>query len=407
MTDENNGAGGRGSEPAQAPPPPAQPASEAPWQPPSAPVAPERTGRRNAGLGWGIVLVVIGGLLLLNQFVPGVQLWRFWPLLIVVPGIVDMFKPGRPLASRVMGGLTTITIGGILLANTLGYLSWSVWWNILSLWPLLIVAAGLGIIAHAMDSSGLRVLSSLVVIGGLLYGAFIMSSSGGRWSPWAVVDLGDEVAISEREPHDGDVDTGVAVIRGGVGELTIFAGRDLVRVEGETPFGDPVYDVTKRGDEVDLEVGLGEGTVVWPGPSARAFLEVALDERVLWDLSIDSGVSLTEADLEGLQLSALSVDVGVSDTTVTLGEISRQAPDPVPVRVEAGVSTFKLRLPDGVNARVRVEGGLNAVDVGRGFTRAGDRGDGRVWLSEGFDEDDPHYDVVISSGVGAVDVQTY
>ncbi|GAB4281988.1 MAG: DUF5668 domain-containing protein [Coriobacteriia bacterium] len=403
MTDENSGAGGHAPEP----PPPAQPASQAHGWTPAEPAASERRGRRNAGLGWGIVLVVIGGLLLLNQFVPGVQLWRFWPLLIVVPGIVDVFKTGRPLAARIMGGLTTITIGGILLANTLGYLSWSVWWNILSLWPLLIVAAGLGIIAHATDSTGLRVVSSLVVIGGLLCGALVMSSSGGRWSPWAVVDLGDEVTILEREPHEGDIDTGIAAIRGGVGELTIAAGRDLVRVEGETPFGDPVYDVAKRGDEVEVEVALGEGTVVWPGPSARAFLDVTLDERVLWDLSIDSGVSLTEAKLEDLQLSALSVDVGVSDTTVTLGKISRQAPDAVPVRVETGVSTFKLRLPDGVNARVRVEGGLNAVDVGRGFTRIGESEDGRMWVSDGFDDDEPHYDIVIRSGVGAVDVELY
>ena len=50
---------------------------------------------------------------------------------------------------KVFSGLNIIVVGVILLANTLGYLPWSVWWTILSLWPLLLVAAGLDVLGSA------------------------------------------------------------------------------------------------------------------------------------------------------------------------------------------------------------------------------------------------------------------
>ena len=60
------------------------------WTPP-APV--ERT--RRGGVGFGIMLIVIGGVLLANQFVPDVNLWRFWPLLIIAAGVGALVKGVR------------------------------------------------------------------------------------------------------------------------------------------------------------------------------------------------------------------------------------------------------------------------------------------------------------------------
>ena len=71
---------------AQAPPAGPQP----PPPPPSAPKPPRARGR--GGITFGIVLVVLGGLLLVSQFVPGVEIWRLWPLIIVAIGIRTMFR---------------------------------------------------------------------------------------------------------------------------------------------------------------------------------------------------------------------------------------------------------------------------------------------------------------------------
>lgn len=69
-----------------------QPAAQ--WTPVPA-QAPESKRRGRRGVGFGIVLVLIGVLLLVNEFVPGVDVWRFWPLLIVAAGLSAVFKGVR------------------------------------------------------------------------------------------------------------------------------------------------------------------------------------------------------------------------------------------------------------------------------------------------------------------------
>ena len=45
--------------------------------------------------------------------------------------------------SSPLGPVLLILIGGILLLNVLGVLDWSIWWSLLRLWPILLIAAGL------------------------------------------------------------------------------------------------------------------------------------------------------------------------------------------------------------------------------------------------------------------------
>lgn len=78
---------------AQGVPPPAAPAP--PGYPPMTgpqPTPPRRPTR--GGITFGVVLVLVGLALLASQFVPGLDLWRLWPLIIVAIGIRTMFRGG-------------------------------------------------------------------------------------------------------------------------------------------------------------------------------------------------------------------------------------------------------------------------------------------------------------------------
>ncbi|MBE0417524.1 MAG: PspC domain-containing protein [Coriobacteriia bacterium] len=68
-----------------------------PDQPPPAPVSsapPRPPAVRGSGSVWiGLALVFVGLVLLVQMFVPQVRLWAFWPVVLIVWGLVVIFRP--------------------------------------------------------------------------------------------------------------------------------------------------------------------------------------------------------------------------------------------------------------------------------------------------------------------------
>lgn len=52
--------------------------------------------RHRHGLMGPVILIAVGGLFLLNQWVPGWQIHRTWPALLVVIGLVKLIEATEP-----------------------------------------------------------------------------------------------------------------------------------------------------------------------------------------------------------------------------------------------------------------------------------------------------------------------
>lgn len=310
---------------------------------------------------------------------------------------------------RAAEGLTVVGVGLVLLANTLGTLPWSVWWNILSLWPLLLVAAGLDIIGKGTRMDLLRVLSSLLVLGGIAYGALVMpAGSGTPWMPFRVLgatSVSEPFSFSEK--HDASVKTGVAVVNGGVGQLTVKAGDVLASSEGSSPWN-PRFDVSASRGDADVRISLGEGgSWGFPGKTGTAELNVTLDKHVSWALTVDSGVSETTADLTGLPLDALTFKSGVSSAKVTMPRRSlSNVSGGAPVTMDAGVSSLTLRFAKGDSVRLRVDRGLSSVNLPSEFREVDQSGGKRTYETRTFSEG-RFWDVTLDAGVSSINVQLY
>jgi hypothetical protein len=93
-------------------------------------------------LMWGLLLIGLGGAFLLDQMglVEIVELWHYWPLILVVIGINKMI--GYPSAADFTGGLWTLFIGVWLFAN-FEHMFGLTFYNS---WPYLIIAWGVTLI---------------------------------------------------------------------------------------------------------------------------------------------------------------------------------------------------------------------------------------------------------------------
>jgi hypothetical protein len=368
---------------------------------PAAPASGVPPRRRSGAVGWGIVLILVGAALLVSQFVPGIQAWRFWPLIIIALGVRQLFGPshGHWTVRNLGEGLSTIAIGLVFLGQMLGILQWDVWLNILRLWPLLLVSLGLEVIGKGLRNEWLRLLGSLVIVAGLAYGSLVMTQSA--WTDLVWVNSAEATPFEFSEKHESSVKTGSAKLDGGAGEVSLKAGDELATSEGASPFT-PVFDVSTSGGEATVRAGLGSGS--WGPWSGRTRLDVTLDREVAWDLDISAGVSTYEIDLRDLLVGKIALNAGVSNGTLTLG--APEGDVAVPVRIDAGVSSLTIRVPRGESARVVSEVGLMGIET-EGEWNTSREGDKRVYESDGFSDGGAYWDIDLQAGISGVTLEYY
>jgi hypothetical protein len=148
-----------------------------PSPPPVPPVGEQfqRHARRGATF-WGVMLIVLGAAFLIAQFVPFLSWWMLWPLVVIVAGVAQAVTPNRDgmwTVSRVLGGLGTVLIGAVLLGNTTGYVSWTVWLTFISLWPVLLIALGISIIGSGVGLTWMRIAARLLVWSTLVLAVYV------------------------------------------------------------------------------------------------------------------------------------------------------------------------------------------------------------------------------------------
>jgi len=400
MTD--NGDYGTGTQ-TQAPPaaPPVPPA------PPAGQAAPQPSGHsgRSGGVTAGVILILIGAALLFARFMPGLSLWQLWPFFVIVPGVVQCFTPGGEGWSvhRFFDGLVTVTIGLLLLGNTTGYISWGVWWEVVQLWPVLLISAGLGILGKAIGQTWLRVLGTLVVIAALVLAAATSLAD----SPVVLFSTSGGESFAFEEPLGSGTEASLS-LKSGVGEIEIDSIRAReVRIDGSSPFGQPRFEVTRSGSVSEVEFALaGEGEIsAFPGTPATR-VNASLSEQLPWDISVDSGVSTLDADLSDLEVSRFQLKTGVSSNVVRLGDAPDGADEGI-VTIDSGVSSVKVLVPSDAEVRVETQSGLTGVDI----TQLLDKTNQREWQTPGFDEaraaNRPVWIITAKSGIGSFAVDTY
>jgi predicted membrane protein len=95
------------------------------------------------GLIWGALLILVGLAFLLDHM--GVinidQVWRFWPLLLIVAGISNIVSPERRF-----WGIVLIAAGTFLQLNLLGlaHFGWA------DFWPVILISVGLMVIWNSL-----------------------------------------------------------------------------------------------------------------------------------------------------------------------------------------------------------------------------------------------------------------
>jgi hypothetical protein len=137
----------------------------------------------------------------------------------------------------------------------------------------------------------------------------------------------------------------------------------------------------------------------WTSNRPERPAEVALNAGIPWDVEVRGGASRLLADLSRLRLGSLKVDGGVSRLEVVLPAPSGI----VTVVVSGGASNVAIRRPEGVAARLRVDGG--ATNLRFDDRHIGAAGGELNLRSRDYDAATDRYDIAITGGANNVNVE--
>jgi hypothetical protein len=276
----------------------------------------------------------------------------------------------------------------LFLLDNLNIISFD-WATLWKLWPVLLIAIGLEIILGRRVSFGAILLVVIIVVIG---GAIL-------W--WSVIaDTGDQTTEHITWSRDGieraelELDLGVGKLQlGGYGDMSDLLVADLDLASGAGASHDVEFqDDIARGwiigdrDALALPAFLGGEVSKW---------DLILNDRVRWEMDVNSGVGDVRLDLSNLRVSDLNLHSGVGSVQVTLpGQGASQ------VRIDGGIGDINVTIPLGAQARFRVDRGISDLTVGSRFERRGD-----YYETEGFSTAESFIDIEIDIGIGNITVR--
>ncbi|MBM3143899.1 MAG: hypothetical protein FJ010_02795 [Chloroflexi bacterium] len=264
--------------------------------------------------------------------------------------------------SSIFWGMVFVVLGGLLLLENFAILSFSVW---KLFWPTLVILLGLWVLWQSR------------------YGGEALETE------------------SASIPLEG-VDEAHIAMHHGAGDLRIHGGAPVTELLSGT-FDGGVQQISKRsGNRLDviLKVPIrGFPFMVFPwffSPGNRICWDVAIHPHIPISLEVRSGANDARLDLTDTRVTSLALHTGASATQVHLParvEHSR-------VKVEAGAASVEMYVPEGVAARLEVDGGLLNLDVDQTrFPKTG-----KVYQSPDFDTAPYRVEIKVDAGAGSISV---
>lgn len=288
---------------------------------------------------------------------------------------------------KLVGPTILISIGVILLLNNLGYLNWS-FWDILNLWPILLVAAGLELLVGRRSLLG-SLISAIIVLGLIAGGVWLVGTTDITRTTAQTIEI--------REPR-GDITTAHVTLSPAVAQINVTALNDSGNfVEGTVRHrpNERVTDSFTGGNTARLSVKTSGSTGVAMGPGNRYAWDFSFHPDVKLDLSIDAGMGDVNLDLRALTLESVKVNAGMGAVTIKLPETGK-----FDVNIDSGMGMVVIEVPAGLGVRLQTEAAIVGRDLPAGYTRNNNR-----YTSPNYNNAENRADIQVNLGLGNITIR--
>jgi len=293
--------------------------------------------------------------------------------------------------ARFRWGILFILAGVLLLLNNLDLLAWWVWADILSLWPILLIAIG---IEKIFSKSKYNFVSYLTSVGLVIAVAWV-AISGVRLSSFSNTDY------TYKMDPDPDITQLVSTIRVDDRDISIRPSRSDVFTVKYDGFGpSPDIDYKKAGAMATIAVKERKG-LRWIHfrDGRRERINLTIGDEIPIDLSCFGDDADMRLDFRDIRLQRLRVESNDGRIRIYLGN----GPKERSVSIGGDDADYRLWIPK--NAGLRVSGA--DISEGRYLRRIGLEKSDDLYESPGYDTLSQHIELNLGSDYSQLSIDFY
>lgn len=294
-----------------------------------------------------------------------------------------------------------IFIGSVFLLQNTGYLPPNAWQNLWRLWPVILVLAGIELLlANRAPWPVMALLGVLVLVGGTIALGLSMGPSAAA----NAVDRSTATALGGATQAAVILRFGAGELN--MGPLVAPGPDQLAVMDYSGPaelVPEPRYSPTVGGiGRLEYQLSTrspGPGFIPFLGGRSDALhMDVNLNPNVpIASLNVQMGATDAHLDLSNLKVASTDISLGAASAWLRLPE----AAGVTTAHISGGAATITIEVPQGVAAQIRHSGGLETVDIDQDrFPLVGDG----VYRSPGYDAATNKVDLTIETGLTTIEV---
>jgi LiaF transmembrane domain len=303
--------------------------------------------------------------------------------------------------SNVFWGTLFIVLGLLVLLNNFSPVT-LFWEDIWQYWPIVLVLLGISMLVKhnagkAMLASAAAIVLAVTIFSSVKFGTDFINNDF-------------EVVFDDNNNHnytiteyDEDFDSSLTKaklnVNGGVGSFKIDSTTDkliYVKTIGIENNFNLSRDDAKGTSTLELDMKKRKFHI---GKSKyKNKIDIMLNENIEWDLNFDVGAASMKLDLTKYNVSNFTVDMGAASLNAKLGSLAER----LNVVVNAGASKISISVPEEVGCELKMDDVLSANNiVGFKYFKSG------LYRTEGFNESEKKIFISIDCGVSSINIDRY
>lgn len=312
---------------------------------------------------------------------------------------------------NIFWGVLLVAIGGLFILDNMDLINFS-FSALVGLWPLLLVVWGISI---------LPMKPMYKTVGGLLIAVFalVYASTSDKTFWWQdhIIDKfdknvhmnygNDDDEFDEEETYytfKFDEEEGSDITEAKL-SMDVAAGKfrideatteHIIDFGAYSNIGPYTSNMVMNGNTAEINIDLEDGVI--KNGTNRNKASIKLNPKIDWDLNLNIGAADFKADLRDFKVSKVDIDGGASAIRVKVGDLQKETF----IKIDAGAASIRIDIPQSAGCKVDSKSFL--VDLELDNFQKNEEGD---YVTSNYEESEQKITINIDAAISKLKVDRY